>query len=81
MDLSTILKFFSGLVLEGCWCCLDEFNRIDTEVLSVVGTMLGNILDKVKSRSSNILMDGYVFALNSNIGVFVTMNPNYAGRS
>jgi dynein heavy chain, axonemal len=80
-------RLFSGLIQAGAWSCLDEFNRIDVEVLSVIAQQLLDIrrakLEKVSRYDSKqrMLFNDKEMMLKQNCGIFVTMNPGYAGRA
>lgn len=40
IEVSLISRLFRGICSQGAWTCLDEFNRIDIEVLSVIAQQL-----------------------------------------
>jgi dynein heavy chain len=81
LDYKSLGRMFSGLAQTGGWSCFDEFNRIEVEVLSVVAQQIFCILTAVAEQKKRFTFEGVDIPLNLNCGIFVTMNPGYAGRS
>ena len=80
IDYKMMGKLFRGLAQGGSWVCLDEFNRIDIEVLSVVAQQLLVLREGRQSKKSVINFMGITIPLMDH-HVIITMNPGYAGRT
>lgn len=80
IDYKMMAKLFSGLAQAGCWTCLDEFNRIDIEVLSVVAQQLLTLRQGRLAGFNAIAFEGRQIELKE-YHVIITMNPGYAGRT
>ena len=87
MNIYTLGDIFKGLCQSGGWGCFDEFNRIPIEVLSVVSNQVMTILQALRAqvplkvKQSRFDFMGDDIRIISTVGVFITMNPGYAGRT
>ena len=74
-------RIFIGLCQVGAWGCFDEFNRLEESILSTVSEQILTIQMGLRENKVEIDLLGREVKLNNNMGIFITMNPGYAGRS
>lgn len=80
-DYAAMGRIFSGLCQVGAWGCFDEFNRLEERILSAVSQQILTIQRGLLSNLNQIDLLGAACKLSKDVGIFVTLNPGYAGRS
>ncbi|KKK13667.1 dynein heavy chain [Aspergillus rambellii] len=84
-DFQAMGRIFLGICQVGAWGCFDEFNRLEERILSAVSQQIQNIQIGLRNGESDdktqIELVGRRLSVNPNTGIFITMNPGYAGRS
>jgi len=77
-----VCRFFKGLASSGAWVCFDEFNRMETHILSLISQVVISIQGAIRTGASNLQLDeSKPIALKADCAIFITLNPGYAGRS
>ncbi len=81
LDHLVVAKFFKGIASAGAWCCFDEFNRIDLEVLSVIASQILMIQQALSAEQSVFHFIDEDVVLSPQCGINITMNPGGLGRT
>lgn len=84
-DFQAIGRILLGICQIGAWCCFDEFNRLEEKILSAISQQIQIIQSALKNNEENnhiqIELVNKKIKVHPETGIFVTMNPGYAGRS
>lgn len=84
-DFQAMGRIFVGLCQVGAWGCFDEFNRLEERILSAVSQQVQSIqqglAEAATNTSAEVELVGKRLKINTRTGIFITMNPGYAGRS
>ena len=95
-DFQAMGRIFVGLCQVGAWGCFDEFNRLEERMLSAVSQQIQAIQECLASGANqeaeggkgggkknqlSIELVGKQVRVNPDMAIFITMNPDYAGRS
>lgn len=88
-DFQAMGRIFVGLCQVGAWGCFDEFNRLEERMLSAVSQQIQTIQEALKlhqednkdTQSLTVELVGKQVRVSTDMAIFITMNPGYAGRS
>jgi dynein heavy chain, axonemal len=81
VDYQLLGKLFAGLAQSGSWTCLDEFNRIDIEVLSVVAQQLQQLRQGLVQGLAVMPFEGRTIVLRPHCGEFGRSSIHYHSQA
>ncbi|KAL8274807.1 hypothetical protein Esti_001282 [Eimeria stiedai] len=81
LDAKSLAGLLKGLAAGGGWCCFDEFNRLQLDVLSIVALQISCIQQAIRRKALMFVFEDTDLRLNAACAINITMNPGYAGWS
>lgn len=81
LDASSMASLLKGVAASGGWCCFDEFNRMQLDVLSVVASQISTIQNAIRRQALSFAFEDTDLRLDKSCAINITLNPGYAGRS
>ncbi|EGG00358.1 uncharacterized protein MELLADRAFT_93353 [Melampsora larici-populina 98AG31] len=83
-DFQAMGRIFVGLCQVGAWGCFDNANQREERILSAVSQQIQSIQHGLRAASidpkAEVELVGKTLGINPHTGIFITMNPGYAGR-
>ena len=79
-DYRVFAGFFSGLVGTGCWGILQDLNKVHSEVLSTLGSLIATIQQARRSQLPKVQLQNHKVDLNPNFFLSLSWNSHH-GRS
>jgi len=81
VSIKTLNQLLTGLISQGVWGCLDEFNRLNIEVLSAISQVFLIVRMAWLLKQSDIEIDCKNVVFKRKTFAFcITMNPGYKSR-
>lgn len=81
LDYRSISRFLKGVATSGAWICLEDFNRIKAETISVVTQQIRTIQMSLRKQVTKFMLDGVELQLNPNCNICIMSNPMDTTRS
>ena len=73
LDVRFMRNFFAGLAQCGAWACMDEFNRIEAEVLSVVAQYITSLQEAQRMLADKMDFEGRSIKIVGSFAIFITV--------
>ncbi|KAG8256352.1 Dynein heavy chain 12, axonemal [Homalodisca vitripennis] len=76
-----IFQFLKGIAGCGAFGCLNDFHKVQLDVLSVVAQQLTSITAAIRDQSPNFTFDGDLASLDPRCYICVTLFPGFSVQS